>query len=115
PSAPSARCIASSDPSASPSGFSWEVTVKRSCPRRAASTGSISVAALILGGVGRVGRELVDELVHPHPTLDRMIVREQELRSPAQMEVARDAALQDAACACERRQRPLLLALRAEH
>src|SRR5262249_17441464 len=111
----SARCIASNDPSASPSGFSCEVTVKRSWPRRAASTCSISIAALILRVVARFGGELVDQLVHAHPPLDRVIVRERELRSPAEMKLARDAALQDASRPRERGERALLVTRRPEH
>ena len=89
--------MASSDPSASPSGFSWEVTTKRSWPRRAASTGSMSVAALIFGVVAQVSGELVDQLGHAHATLDRVIVRERELRGPAQVELPGDPALEHAA------------------
>ena len=65
----------------------------------------MSVAALITRLVAQVSGELVDELAHLHSTLDRLIVREEELRGPAQVELAGEAALQHTGCALERRER----------
>ena len=81
-SARSARWKASNDPRASPSGFSCDVTRKRSYPRRAASTNSMSLAAGILR-LPQVSSELVDQMGQAHASLDRVIVREGELRGPA--------------------------------
>ena len=39
------RLVATSEPRASPSGFSWVVTMKRSWPRRASATAARSAAS----------------------------------------------------------------------
>ena len=114
PSSRSARCIASSEPSASPSGFSCEVTTKRSWPRRASTT-ALHVSRLRhRSGLFGAGVELVDQLRHPDAVLDRRDrIAKSELRRPPQMELAVDARLQDAGRARRARRgvrEPLLLA-----
>ena len=74
---PSARCIARSEPSASPSGLSCEVTTKRSC-RRSAATTALPVTRCIVVSVG--GCQLVDQVRHADAVLDRAIVDELEPR-----------------------------------
>src|SRR5262249_27184153 len=77
------------DPSASPSGFSCVTTMKRSCDR-SASTTSWSSRSVISG---QVVYEVVDQLRHANPALDRRIVFERELRRSLQRELARDTRL----------------------
>src|ERR671937_2075825 len=99
-----ASFVANSDPRASPSGFSWVVRRKRSCERRTSTT----VARSLVSG------ELIDELCHADPTLDRRIVLEGQLRGPLQPELPRDPRLQHAVRRREPGQALLALALRAE-
>src|SRR5712692_9245094 len=104
PSCCSTRCIASSEPSASPSGFSCVVTAKRSCVRSASATACRSLIVC-------VGCELIDQLGHAHAALDRRIVLERQLRSPLQGELAAESRLQQAVRRLEpleRRTPPLL-------
>src|SRR6188472_3828866 len=108
PSASSARWVASNDPRASPSGLSCEVTMKRSCRRRASTTALVSVGCIVVS-VGR--RELVDEVRHANAVLDRAIVDELEVRGPAQLELAVDPRLEHAGRAVERLERALALFL----
>src|SRR6478736_8823119 len=123
PSSTSARCIAISDPSASPSGFSCEVTRNRSPTRRASATASMSVVVWLIGRLCRyvgdlgAGVQIVDQLRHPDAVLDRLIVFEQELRRSAQMQLAVHARLQDPGGSLERGQgpeSPLLAAVHAQ-
>src|SRR5579864_5765941 len=100
-----ARAVASSDPSESPSGFSWLTTRKRSFARRASAT-----ALRSLVGWG----ELIDEVGHAHAALDRGIVLERQLRSPLHPELAREAALQQPVRRGEALERRLPLPRRAE-
>src|SRR5262249_29165484 len=76
---------------------------------RAASTGSMSPAVFITHVVARIGNrlrsELVDQSAHAHATLDRLIVREREQRGPAQVQLLRNARLQDTLRPLERRER----------
>src|SRR4051812_36663402 len=109
PRSRSASVIASSEPSASPSGFSWVTTRKRSCSRNAAATACRSVCVVILGS------ELVDQATHPHAPLDRRIVLERQLRGPLHSELPREAALQHAVRGLGPDERPQPLLLRAEH
>src|SRR5919206_1031625 len=104
PSCSSASFAASSDPSASPSGFSCVVTRKRSCERRASTTATRSL----------VSGELIDELCHADPTLDRRIVLEHQLGGPLHSELARDPRLEHAVGCGEPGEAALALALRAE-
>src|SRR5919198_6232722 len=82
-----ASFIASSDPSASPSGFSWVTIRKRSWER--------SVSATALRSSLVPWRELIDQLRHADAALDRRIVLEGQLGSPLQPELARESSLQD--------------------
>src|SRR2546421_5942428 len=95
-----------SEPSASPSGFSCVVKVKRSCPRIAAATAARSLAV--------VWGELIDQLRHPDPPLNRRIVFERELGSPLHAELARDSRLQNRVCSLQAGQRALAPPLGAE-
>src|SRR2546423_5354158 len=104
PSCSSASFAARSEPSASPSGFSWVVTRKRSCERRASTTAARSF----------VSGELIDELCHADPALDRRIVLEGQLGGPLQSQLARDPRLEHAVRGREPRQALLALALGAQ-
>src|SRR6266404_2012568 len=106
PSPRSATVVARSDPSASPSGFSCVVTMKRS-PARSAS--AIAARSLI------VWDELIDQLCHAHAALDRRIVFERHVRGSFHSELACEASLQHPVRGLEPLQRRLLLAQRAEH
>src|SRR5215510_10295763 len=101
----SASFSARIEPSASPSGFSWVTSRKRSCERIASATASTS---LVVWG------ELIDQLRHADPTLDRRIVLEGELRRPLQAQLTRHAPLEDAVGGLEPGQAFLLLALGPE-
>src|ERR1051325_6119189 len=92
PSESSPSFAASSEPSASPSGFSWVTSRKRSWERRVSATAfrSSLISALVVSG-----RELIDQLGHADPALDRRIVFEGQLGSPLQPELPGDASLQD--------------------
>src|ERR671937_1862384 len=103
PSCSSASFVASSEPSASPSGFSWVVTRKRSCERRAWTTAAGSF----------VSGELIDELCHADPTLDRRIVLEGQLGGPLQSQLTREPRLEHTVGSRKARQALLALPLRA--
>src|SRR5947209_19839972 len=86
PSWRNASVVERSEPRASPSGFSWVVTRKRSLARSASATACRS--AVVLWG------ELIDELCHAHAALDRRIVLEGELGSSLHPEFACQPRLQ---------------------
>src|SRR3954471_5674812 len=88
PSASSASLVASSEPRASPSGFSWVTSRKRSFERRASATACRSLVVWVWG-------ELIDQLGHADPALDGRIVFEGQLWSPLHSQLARHARLQD--------------------
>src|SRR5438045_180341 len=97
--------MARSDPSASPSGFSW-VLSRNFCSRRR----TFAAAARSF-----VWRELIDELGHANAPFDRGIVVKRQLRGPLQAQLARDPRLQDAMGALERLHTPALRPLGPEH
>src|SRR5947208_3055271 len=105
PSWSSASFSASMEPSASPSGFSWVTSRKRSCERIASATAATS---LVVWG------ELINQLRHADPALDGRIVFERELRCPLQPQLAGQPALQDAVRRLQAGQALLLLLLGAE-
>src|SRR6476469_8373437 len=86
PSCSRARFAASSDPRASPSGFSCVVRTKRSCSRVAFATAAKSLTV--------VWGELIDQLCHSDPTFDRGIVLEGQLRGSFHAELTRKLGLQ---------------------
>src|SRR6266487_466628 len=86
PNCSSARFAASSEPRASPSGFSCVVRTKRSCSRIASAT-AVSSLAVVWG-------ELIDQLCHADPTFDRRIVLEGQLRSPFHTQLAPELRLE---------------------
>src|SRR5437764_3677347 len=104
PSWSRASLAARSEPSASPSGFSWVVSRNRSCARSASATAARSF----------VSGELIDELCHADPSLDRRIVLEGQLRGPLHSQLASDPRLEDTVRRGEPGQRALALALGAE-
>src|SRR5579862_5641459 len=110
PSCRSASVIASKEPSASPSGFSWVTTRRRSLSRSAATTACRSLDVCVI-----LGCELIDQAAHPHTVLDRRIVLERQLRSSLQSQLAGEPPLQDAVGGVEAAEcrRPFLLG--AEH
>src|SRR5215212_472452 len=118
PSDRSASDVASSDPSASPSGFSCVTTVKRSWSRIAPTTAARSlcvvVAVWLISGRKRA-RELIDQRRHTHTVLDGRIVFERQLRRPLQPQLAGDARLDDAVRGLEAGERRPALALVSEH
>src|ERR671924_355989 len=109
PSCSSASFMASTDPSASPSGFSCVVTRNRSCLRISSATAARSVVSGLIWG------ELIDELGKPHPPLYGRIVLKRQLRSPLQVELPVHPGLEDAVVRLQARQRRLPGPLVAEH
>src|SRR5580765_8107414 len=107
PSWSNATFVASRDPSASPSGFSCVVRMKRWWPRIASTTACSSLVV--------VWGELIDQLRHPDPTLHRRIVFERQLRGPLQPELAGQGALQDGMRGLEAGEGLLPLPLVPEH
>src|SRR3954471_1024702 len=110
PSCPSASFVASSDPSASPSGFSWVTTRKRSCSRNDATTACKSLDVCII-----LGCKLVDQPAHPYAVLDGRIVLEGQLGGPLHPQFAREPRLQYPVCGLEPAQRCGSLLDRAEN
>src|SRR5262245_31285006 len=112
PSARSASPAPRSEPSASPSGASWDVTTKRSLSRNAATTACMSVWV----GIALFGRsELVDHPREPDAPLDRRIVFERQDRSSPRTELVRELRLQHAVRRLQPGERALLLLLAPEH
>src|SRR6266536_1122847 len=109
PSCRSASVAASSEPSASPSGFSCVVTRKRSCERSASTTASRSAFWFVV-----VCDELIDQLRHANALFDRRIVLERHLRRALQPQLARDPPLQHPVRGLEPDHRLLALARGAE-
>src|SRR5436190_12995687 len=99
---------ASSEPSASPSGFSWVVTRKRSCARIASAIVRRSVSVVF------VWRELIDKPGEPYAPLYRRIVLEGQLWSSFEMELAVDPALQNSVRGLQGCDRRFALALGAK-
>ncbi len=97
--------MARSDPSASPSGFSWVVTTKRSCFSIAFAVAFISSVVV----------ELIEKLGKPRRTLCRPIVLKDKPRSALEVQLPVDLLLQDAVRALERGEASLAAPLRAEH
>src|SRR5436190_12048810 len=108
PSESSASFVARIEPRASPSGFSCVTRRKRSWERSASATACKSLVFLLWG-------ELIDELRHADPTLDRRIVFERQLGSPLHSQLAGQAGLEQPMCRREPGQRLLALRLGAEH
>src|SRR5438093_8178604 len=106
PSSSNASFVASKEPSASPSGFSWVVSVNRSWPRIASTTAARSLAV--------VWGELIDQLRHLDPPLNRRIVFERQLRSPLHAQLARQPRLQNGVRGLQSLERPLSLPLGPE-
>src|SRR5207302_10012736 len=94
-----------SEPSASPSAFSWVTRRKRSCERIASAT---AVSSL-------VRCELIDQLRHANPPLDRRIVLEGQLGSPLHFQLPPDPGLQHSVGGAEAGERLFPLPGRAEH
>src|SRR6476661_4257780 len=108
PSWSSASLVASSEPRAAPSGVSWVNSRKRSFERIAAATACRSLVVCVWG-------ELIDQLGHADPALDRRIVFEGQLGSPLHSQLARQAGLQDAVRRGEAVERLRPLDLGTEH
>src|SRR6266576_4928585 len=106
PSCTSARFAASSEPRASPSGFSCVVRTKRSFSRIASATAVRSLAV--------VWGELIDQLCHADPTFDRRIVLEGQLRSPFHAQFASELGLKQRTRCFQTGQRLRTLSLGAE-
>src|SRR4051812_15778414 len=106
------------EPSASPSGFSCVTTRKRSCARIASATARTPalVSLLCIGLIlGKVRRQIIDQLRHPYAALDGIIVRERQHRRPAQAELPTELRLQDTARGLEARERRGALLVVAEN
>src|SRR4051812_4312098 len=103
----SASFIPSSEPRASPSGFSWVVIRKRSWSRIASATAARSLAV--------VWGEFIDELRHADPALDRRIVLEGQLGCSLQMQLARETRLQHGMRGLQSGECLHTLPLRSEH
>src|SRR5919199_6727241 len=102
PSVSSASFVASSDPSASPSGFSCVVSRNRSPSRNAAAAAARSSLVVVWG-------DLIDQLRHAGGALDGRIVLEGQLRGPLHSQPPRDPPLQHAVRRLEALERPLPL------
>src|SRR2546421_10363391 len=105
PSWSSASFSASMEPSASPSGFSWVTSKKRSRERIASATASTS---LVVWG------ELIDQLCHADPALDRGIVFERQLRRPLHPQLLCETPLENAVRRLEAREALLPFLLGSE-
>ena len=90
PSARSTPCIATSEPSASPSGCSWVTSTKRSSSRIRAST--CSRAAASPRGVAHRDRRSREQLLDAQRAVGRLVVDELERRRALQAQLARDPA-----------------------
>src|SRR6266576_3940542 len=106
PSCSSASSAASSEPRASPSGFSWVVRTNRSCSRIASATAASSLAV--------VWGELIDQLWHADPTFDRRIVLEGQLGSAFHAQLASKLGLEQRMGRLQAVDRLNPLSLRAE-
>src|SRR4051794_14326429 len=104
PSASSASFAAKIEPKASPSGFSWVTSRKRSCARIASAT---AASSLLTG-------EIVHQLAHADALLHGSIVFEGQLRGPPEPELAREPRLEDAVGGGQALERGDALALRPE-
>src|SRR5215218_91804 len=95
-------CIAMSEPSASPSGFSWVTSTKRSAERSASSTCS---------RVEEKVSVVIEQLFHPHRAVGRVVVVELERRCALHPQLRAHAALEHAARRLQALQRlgPLVL------
>src|SRR4051812_261208 len=109
PSSRSANVMARSEPRASPSGFSWVVTMKRSLLRRASATAARSPSVVF------VFVELIDESGEAHPPLYRRIVLKRQLWGSLQTELAVHAALEDTVRGLEAGERGVALLRGPEH
>src|ERR671925_1175656 len=109
PSCSSISLVASSDPRASPSGFSWVVTRKRSCSRTASAIVRRSVSVVF------AWRELIDKPGEPYAPLYRRIVLEGQLGGSLETKLAVDTALQHSVRGLKTVERGPALALGAEH
>src|SRR5712691_5228614 len=107
PRCSSASMAATKDPSASPSGFSCVVRMNRSWPRIASAT-AVSSLAVVWG-------ELIDQLRHADPALDRRIVLEGQLWGSLHSEFTRESRLEHRVCSLQSRQRVGALPLGAQH
>src|SRR5882757_7025575 len=90
PSAVRISCIAASEPSASPSGFSWVTTISLSAERSAPSTCS----RFELDPFSVICR-LPQQFVDPRGVVDRVVVLERQLRRALQRQLRRDPRLQE--------------------
>src|SRR3712207_5749719 len=107
PSCSRIQCIASSEPSASPSGFSWVVSRSLSAARSSSTTWPSSVATCI--------PFYFQELADSHPSIYRLVVEELQGRSPLESQLGGDRPLQDAVGGAQARERRLPLILPTEH
>src|ERR687885_1546681 len=104
PSVSSASFVASSDPSASPSGFSCVVSRNRSPSRNAAAAAARSSLVVVWG-------DLIDQLRHAGGALDGRIVLEGQLRGPLHSQLAREPSLEERMRRFEARERTCALLL----
>src|SRR5689334_1879840 len=112
-------CMAISDPSASPSRFSWVTTISFSAERSSSRTSSLVAPPAPFSPIRfrpRVGGDLingdlVNELRDPHAANDRLVVLEGEHRRVLEGQLGRHAALEEAVGRSEalQRLRPCLL------
>src|SRR4029453_14882719 len=106
--ASSASFVASNEPSASPSGFSWVTSRKRSFERSASATACRSLLLCVWG-------DLFDELGHAGPPPDGRIVFEGQLGSPLHSQLPGEARLQNAVGSGQPGERLPALRLGPEH
>ena len=80
PSAPRTSCIATSEPSASPSGFSWVTSRKRSASRSSARTSPGTPSCRWPPAPSSPPGLPVEQLGHAHPAVDGVVVGELQRR-----------------------------------
>src|SRR5688572_12408446 len=109
PSCSSMSFVARRDPRASPSGFSWVVTRKRSWSRMASAIFGRSVSVVF------VWRELIDKPGEPDAPLYRRIVLKGQLWSSLETKFPVDTGLEHSVRGLETGERRLPLRLGAQH
>src|SRR5918992_1477547 len=102
------QCMASSEPSASPSGFSWVVRSSLSAWRSSSTTWPCSVAT---GGI----RVFFQKLADSHPPINRLVIEELQGRCPLEAKFGGDRPLQKTVGGTQARERRSPLILPTQH
>src|SRR6185437_14346017 len=93
-------CMAISEPSASPSRFSWVTTISLSAERSSSRTSSLVAAPApfspIRFGPPGADRDLINQLRDPHAAIDRLVVFEGQRRRVLERQLGGHAPLEEA-------------------